>query len=83
MNLPARVRIYRDLLPAVLGAGVIVWGIVQESAATIALGAGLLGTPALIPKAEPEEPDTTQVKLPSQRRGESLGTETYIDDDDL
>ena len=87
MNLPARVSIYRDLLPALLGAGVIIWGIAQESAAVMALGAGLLGTPALIPtKADPgEEPDTPDqppVNLPAQRRDERLGTETYVDDDD-
>ena len=49
MSRTQNIKLFRQVLPVVLGAIVILVGLMRGEASVMALGAGLLGMPALLP----------------------------------
>ena len=55
----------RQVVPIGLGIIVVLIGLLRSEAGIIALGAGLLGVPAMIPNNYPNEPPTTREPEPN------------------
>ena len=65
-------RYLQTVIPTVLGAAVVVWGMLTGQVALISLGAGLLGTPQMLKTLGPQHITPPGIPSGPPPRGEEV-----------